>query len=87
MNAKVRYGQSVKVTNPADRYENSNFTVGLEVEFPWADLPENNQDYKEWLQGLDKELKKWVDHLRSQVDDEIQQDVDTFIAQNTPGEE
>lgn len=81
---RVRYGQTVKVTNPSDRYENSTFSISAEVSRPYADPPEDDAEYTSWLAGRKDLILEETDHLRSLVEPEIQNDVDKFIEENSP---
>lgn len=82
----VRYGQTVKVTNPSDRYENSTFTVSYETFVPFSDPPENEKDYPAWAAERRRVLQEETAELRALADEEIQRDVDTFIKDNSPEE-
>lgn len=79
---KVGYSQGAKVSSPADRYENASFNVNFGLTFDFEELPEDPDDVPAYKEALLSRMKESVDLLRSQVEEELQRDIDEFKNMN-----
>lgn len=82
---EVRYGQTVTVTNPQNRYENVKFSLSVDFTEAYSDRPDDasKKDIEAWEKRRTDFVNEQVQKLREQVEDQIQWDVTTFIEENS----
>lgn len=91
MQVTIRYRQEMKLANsratgkPDDRFENTTFSVGYDISYPYADPPDNQNDYPVWKESFDKFVAEKTEDTRLKTEQEIQGDYDKWIEDNKPG--
>lgn len=80
---KVSVGLSAKVSNPANRFENSTFDRRVERNISIAsppDDPDKAEAYEAYVQSL---ILRTEQELKKTVDDMVQAEIDAFIEDNS----
>jgi hypothetical protein len=89
MQVTVRYLQEIKVSlkratgNDDDRFENTLISVGYNLQYPFADPPEDST-YETWKSALHEFIGEKTEEVREIVREEIQRDYDKFLEENGP---
>jgi hypothetical protein len=82
---RISVGQSAKVTNPLDRYENATFNETLTFEREWAEPPDTDDPemIAAYEAARDEEIARIRKNLVKQVDKSLEAQIKEFNDLNT----